>query len=70
MNHQYQHLRAQIDSALRAGVSVDDIDDRIIATTELDDRQKAAMWLYAFSHQHRRWRSRFVEQQLHLVGLR
>jgi hypothetical protein len=64
-----EQLRARIDSALRSGESLDDIDESLIEPSGLDQHQKAALWLYAFARQRRSRRLRFVRDHLQLVGL-
>lgn len=48
-------LRAQVDGAMRAGASLDEVDAGVIRGHRLDEDSAAALWLYARSWEHGRY---------------
>jgi hypothetical protein len=40
-------LQRQVAQAVRAGMTLDELEQKIIDPALVDDEQKAAMWLYA-----------------------
>jgi hypothetical protein len=51
-------LQRQIAEAVRAGASLDEIEEELISPAPADDDQKAALWLFAQALQRLRIRDR------------
>jgi hypothetical protein len=62
--------QAQYDvgGLLRSGTGFDAIEDRIEEIPDLDDQERSALWLYAWSHQGRMWQRSTASRLLHRVG--
>jgi hypothetical protein len=59
----------RIQKRMARGGTIDDIDAEIIEPADLSADQKAALWLYAWSHLSRRKQRRSAELHLRLVGI-
>ena len=59
----------RIKTRMARGGTIDDIDAEIIEPSDLSADQKAALWLYAWSHVSRRKQRRSAEVHLSLVGM-
>jgi hypothetical protein len=55
---------------MRRGGSLDDVHSELIEPSDLTADQKAALWLYAWSHLSRRQQRRSAELQLRMAGMR
>lgn len=56
--------RSNVSGLIRSRVAFDAIEDRIDATPGLADQERAALWLYAWSRQGRRWQRDTADQLL------
>lgn len=63
-------LQAQRDVGrlIRSRVAFDSIEERIDQIPGLDDQERAALWLYAWSRQGRGWQRATADQLLDWVG--
>ena len=59
--------QSEVTTLMRSGAAFDAIEDRIAKIPDLDDDQRAALWLYAWSRQGRRWQRHSAAQLLQLV---
>jgi hypothetical protein len=62
---QAQH---DVSSLVRSQVQFDSIEQRIDEILGLDDQERAALWLYAWSRQSRGWQRATADQLLDWVG--
>ena len=60
--------QSDVSGLIRSRVDFDTIEDRIDETPGLVDQERAALWLYAWSHQGRRWQRAKVSELLHFVA--
>jgi hypothetical protein len=63
-------LQAQRDVGrlIRSRVAFDSIEERIDQIPGLDDQERAALWLYAWSRQGRSWQRATADQLLDWIG--
>jgi len=63
-------LQAQRDVGrlIRSRVAFDSIEERIDQIPGLDDQERAALWLYAWSRQGRGWQLATADELLNFVG--
>ena len=57
-----------VSGLIRSRVDFDTIEARIDELPGLVDQERAALWLYAWSRQGRRWQRAKAEQLLHFVA--
>jgi hypothetical protein len=53
---------------IRSRVAFDSIEERIDQIPGLEDQERAALWLYAWSRQGRSWQHHTADQLLEWVG--
>jgi hypothetical protein len=53
-----REAQGEVAGMIRSGIAFDAIEDEIEEILDLDDEQRAALWLYAWSQQDRRWQRR------------
>lgn len=58
-----------VSGLIRSRVEFDAIEDRIEEIPGLADQERAALWLYAWSRQGRRWQYNAADQLLEWVGV-
>ncbi len=63
-----QQARFDVSGLVRSRASFDAIEDRIDQIPGLDNQERAALWLYAWSRQGRRWQRDAADQLLEWVG--
>jgi hypothetical protein len=63
-------LQAQRDVSrlIRSRVAFGSIEERIDQIPDLDDQERAALWLYAWSRQGRGWQRATADQLLDWIG--
>ena len=64
-----RQAQRDVSGLIRLQVAFDAIEDRIEEIPGLDDRERAALWLYAWSHQSHRWQYDAADQLLGWVGV-
>lgn len=62
-------LQNEIHARMARRGSLDDVEGELIAPSGLSDDQKAALWLYAWSHLPRRTQLRSAKRYLRVVTL-
>lgn len=45
----YRDMQPRIVAAMAEGATIDDVDEQLIESSDLDGEHKAALWLYAWS---------------------
>ncbi len=60
--------QSDVTGLIRSRAAFDAIEDRIGDAPGLDDDERAALWLYAWSRQGRRWQRSTASELLHWVG--
>jgi hypothetical protein len=60
--------RTDVSGLIRSRVAFDSIEHRIDEIPGLDDRERAALWLYAWSRQGRRWQRHTADELLEWIG--
>jgi hypothetical protein len=60
--------QSNVSGLIRSRAAFDAIEDRIDAMAGLADQERAALWLYAWSRQGRRWQRDTADQLLEWVG--
>ena len=65
-----RRLQDEIHERMGRRGSLDDVHVELIEPCGLNDDQKAALWLYAWSHLPRRKQRRSAEMHLRLAGIR
>jgi hypothetical protein len=64
-----RQAQRDIGGLIGSRVAFDVIEDRIEEIPGLDDRERAALWLYAWSRQSRRWQYDAADELLGWVGV-
>ena len=64
-----RQARRDVSELIRSRVLFDAIEDRIEEIPGLDDQERAALWLYAWSRQSRRWQHNAADELLGWVGV-
>lgn len=62
--------RTDVRRHMSRGGSVDDVDTEIIAPSQFNADEKAALWLYAWSYVPGRMQRRWADRHLKMAGLR
>jgi hypothetical protein len=60
--------QSDVSGLIRSEASFDSIEDRIEQIHGLADQERAALWLYAWSHQGRRWQRDTADQLMQWVA--
>ena len=60
--------QSNVSGLIRSRAAFDAIEDRIDAFPGLADQERAALWLYAWSRQGRRWQLNHADQLLDWAG--
>jgi hypothetical protein len=63
-----RQAQRDVSSLVRSRVQFGSIEERIDEIPGLDDRERAALWLYAWSRQGRGWQRATADQLLEWVG--
>jgi hypothetical protein len=63
-----QQAQRDVSGLVRARTAFDSIETRIEEIQGLDDQERAALWLYAWSRQGRGWQRATADQLLEWVG--
>jgi hypothetical protein len=63
-----RQAQRDVSSLVRSRVQFGSIEERIDEIPGLDDRERAALWLYAWSRQARGWQRATADQLLDWVG--
>lgn len=63
-----RQAQRDVTGLIRSRVAFDSIEDRIDSIPGLDDHERAALWLYAWSHQGRGWQRATADQLLEWAG--
>jgi hypothetical protein len=63
-----RQAQRDVSSLIRSRVAFDSIEERIDDIPDLEDRERAALWLYAWSRQGRRWQRATADQLLDWAG--
>jgi hypothetical protein len=63
-----RQAQRDVSSLVRSRVQFGSIEERIDEIPGLDDRERAALWLYAWSRQGRGWQRATADQLLDWVG--
>lgn len=64
-----RQAQRDVSGLIRSRVAFDAIEDRIEEIPNLDDRERAALWLYAWSRQSRSWQYDATDELLGWVGV-
>lgn len=64
-----RQAQRDVSGLIRSRVAFDAIEDRIEEIPGLDDQERAALWLYAWSRQSRRWQYDATDELLGWVGV-
>ena len=60
--------QSKVSGLIRSRAAFDAIEDRIDSIPGLADQERAALWLYAWSRQGRRWQRAQADQLLDWAG--
>ncbi len=63
-----RQAQRDVSGLIRSRVAFDAIEDRIDAIPGLDDQERAALWLFAWSRQARGWQYDAADELLEWVG--
>jgi hypothetical protein len=63
-----QQAQHDVSGLIRSRVAFHSIEERIDSIPSLDDQERAALWLYAWSRQGRGWQRATADQLLEWVG--
>jgi hypothetical protein len=63
-----QQAQRDVSGLIRSRIAFDSIEERIDQIPGLDDQERAALWLYAWSRQGRGWQLATADQLLEWVG--
>jgi hypothetical protein len=62
-----RHAQRDVSGLISSRVAFDSIEDRIEEIPGLSDRERSALWLYAWSRQRRSWQRDTADQLLEWV---
>jgi hypothetical protein len=62
-----RQAQRDVSGLVRSRVAFDSIEERIDEIPGLEDQERAALWLYAWSHQGHRWQRATANQLLEWI---
>jgi hypothetical protein len=63
-----RQAQRDVSGLIHSRVAFDSIEDRINEAPGLSDRERAALWLYAWSRQRQRWQRATADELLEWIG--